>query len=161
MRKAFIFILGIIFFSLVNLSSVYAISITANIPEKYQEVYPGERLYFEIAVKYPENPTRVDLRLNYIIEKDGEVVTRSKALKAVETQASFLDYIIIPEGSPSSFHDLKIEVRDYGDLEEDVSTGFKLAEKGLDRIAKYFFITIGGMVFLGILVMVDIFRRKK
>ena len=153
--------LGIILFGLINLSSVYAISITTNIPEKYQEVHPGERLYFEIAVKYPENPTRVDLKLNYIIEKDEKIVTRAKAIKAVETQASFLDYIIIPEGSETSFHDLKIEVRDYGDLEETVSTGFKLTEKGLDKIAKYFFITIGGMMFLGILIMIDIFRRKK
>ena len=158
MKKSLFFLVCIL---LLGLSSVSAISITANIPEKYQEVYPGDRLYFEIAVKYPENPTRVDLRLNYIIEKDGEVVTRAKALKAVETQASFLDYIIIPEGSPTSFHDLKIEVRDYGDLEEEVSTGFKLAERGLDRIAKYFFIIVGGMTFLGILIMIDIFRRKK
>ena len=158
MKKSLFFLVCIL---LLGLSSVSAISITANIPEKYQEVYPGDRLYFEIAVKYPENPTRVDLRLNYIIEKDGEVVTRAKALKAVETQASFLDYIIIPEGSPTSFHDLKIEVRDYGDLVEEVSTGFKLAERGLDRIAKYFFIIVGGMTFLGILIMIDIFRRKK
>lgn len=162
MKNKFCFIIfGIILFNLLSLSSVSAISIVTHIPEKYQEVYPGERLYFEIEVKYPENPTRVDLRLNYIIEKEGETIAQSKALKAVETQASFMDYLSIPEDADVSLHDLRIEVRDYGDLDEEVATSFKLSKKGLDRIAIYFFIVVGILGILGILIMIDIFRRRK
>ena len=121
MKKLCLILIGMFLLNFISLSSVSAISIITHIPEKYQEVYPGERLYFEIEVKYPENPTRVDLRLNYIIEKDGQTVAQSKALKAVETQASFMDFLILPEDAEVSLHDLRIEVRDYGDLDEEVA----------------------------------------
>ena len=161
MKKLCLILIGMFLLNFISLSSVSAISIITHIPEKYQEVYPGERLYFEIEVKYPENPTRVDLRLNYIIEKDGQTVAQSKALKAVETQASFMDFLILPEDAEVSLHDLRIEVRDYGDLDEEVATSFKLSKKGLDRIAIYFFIVVGIFGILGILIMIDIFRRRK
>ncbi len=160
MRRGIIllFALFLLFISLSNLS---ALSVVTHVPEKYHVVYPGERIYFQVEVKYPENPTRVDLKLNYIAEKDGNVIAQSKVLKAIETQASFMDFLIIPEDAEESLHIIKIEIRDYGDLSEEVETSFKVQKKGLDRIAKYFFITIGGMVILGILIMINIFRRRK
>jgi len=35
---------------------VAALSISVHVPEKYTDVEAGERFYFEIDVKYPENP---------------------------------------------------------------------------------------------------------
>lgn len=159
--KVFFIIVGMIFFSLVNLPLVSALNVVTYIPERYLEVYPGERLYFEVEVRYPENPTRVDLRLNYIIEKDGNVIAESETLKAIETQASFMDFLIIPEDANTSLHNLKIEVIDYGDMKEEFSTNFKLSEKGFDDVVIYFLVTMAIFGLLSILIMVDIFRRRR
>ena len=50
----------LIFFSLFFLTSVSALDITLHVPEKYTDVQAGERFYFEIEIKYPENPSRKD-----------------------------------------------------------------------------------------------------
>ena len=95
-------LVGIIFICMVILfqvPEVKALSISADIPEKYAEIQAGERLYFEIDIKYPENPKRKDLHLNYVVTKDNETIAQSQVLKAIETQAQFLDFIVIPESS--------------------------------------------------------------
>ena len=96
MKKLLLIMLGIILFSFISMASVSALSIVVHVPEKYTDVVAGERFYFEIEIKYPENPSRKDLRLNYEIMKDNEVIAQAKVLKAIETQASFMDFIVIP-----------------------------------------------------------------
>ena len=118
MRKYISTILLIFVLSLFSLTSVSALSIVVHVPEKYTDVIAGERFYFEIEVKYPENPSRKDLRLNYEIMKDGEVIAQSKVLKAVETQASFMDFIVIPESAEKGMHIIKVKIADYEDLNE-------------------------------------------
>ncbi|MCH7850130.1 MAG: hypothetical protein IH845_00620, partial [Nanoarchaeota archaeon] len=42
----------------IGMASVSALSIVVHVPEKYVDVQAGERFYFEIEIKYPENPSR-------------------------------------------------------------------------------------------------------
>ena len=155
--KIIIFILGLVIFS--QLSS--AISVTMHIPEKYNDVEAGERLYFEISVKYPENPTRIDLRLNYEIkDSDGNIVAQAKALKAVETQASFIDFIVLPEDIKTGIYSIDVKINDYGDLEEEVGSSFQVSANKEQKIMTYIYIIIIGMVFLSILVTIDLLRRR-
>ena len=100
MKKYILIILLILTLNFLSLASVSALSIVVHVPEKYTDVQAGERFYFEIGIEYPENPSRKDLRLNYeILTQEGEVIAQSKILKAIETQASFIDYILIPESA--------------------------------------------------------------
>ena len=55
----------------------WALSIVVHVPEKYTDVEVGERFYFELDIKYPENPSRKDLRLNYEIIEEGNIVAQA------------------------------------------------------------------------------------
>ncbi len=138
-----------------------ALSIAVRVPEKYVDVEKGERLYFEIEVKYPENPSRKDLRLNYEVKKDGEVIAQSKVLKAIETQASFLDFIVIPENTKTGLHIIDVTISDYENLHANVSSSFQVMGGSGDRFQLYLFILLGTIVFIGIIGNIQIFLRKK
>lgn len=148
---------------LIKVPEIKALNVSTNISEKYTEIQAGERLYFEIDIKYPENPKRKDLRLSYEITKDGEIVAQSQVLKAVETQVSFLDFMVIPESSKTGFYNLKIKISDYENLAEEVSTSFHVvAGKDLE-LKTYFFVLLGIISLVAILMIVNIItsRRKK
>ena len=147
-------------FNLISLASISALSVVVHVPEKYTDVVAGERFYFEIEIKYPENPSRKDLRLNYEILKDGEVIAQSKVLKAVETQASFMDFIVIPESTGKGLHIIKIGVSDYESLSEEVSASFQVVSAGSGQIKTYFFILLGATILVGILVVINIMIGK-
>jgi len=155
-----IIILFIVFFN--NLSYVSALSIVVHVPEKYTDVQAGERFYFEIEVKFPENPSRQDLRLNYeIADEDNNLIAQSKVLKAIETQASFIDFIVIPENTKSGLHIIKVGVSDYEVLNEEVSASFNVISKGSGKLKTYFFILLGATIIVGILVVVSIVLGKR
>lgn len=161
MNKKFLF-LFLSIFVLFNFFCVSALSVVVHVPEKYTEVNSGERFYFEIEVKYPENPYRKDLKLGYeILNENGDVIAQSKVLKAIETQASFIDFIVIPESAKSGMHVIKVTIKDYEDLSEEVEASFNVVSGSQTRI--YFFILLGVLVFVGGLVGFNIvlMRRAK
>ena len=153
-----IFILALNFFSLVSVS---ALSVIAHVPEKYVDIVAGERFYFEIEIKYPENPSRKDLRLNYEVSNDGEIIAQSKVLKAIETQASFIDFIVIPKSAEKGMYIIKIKISDYEDLSEEVEASFHVTTNGSEKIKIYFFILLGVMVLVGIIIVMNIFGGKR
>ena len=156
MGKCTLIVLLILVLSLLSLTSVSALSVVVHIPEKYTDVQAGERFYFEIEVKYPENPSRKDLRLNYEILKDDEIIAQSKVLKAVETQASFIDFIVIPESAEKGLHVIKVKISDYEVLSEEVEASFHVTSAGSGQIKTYFFVLLGVVILVGILVVVNI-----
>lgn len=145
----------------INILPVYALSARVSIPEKYSSVTAGERLYFEIEIKYPENNTRKDLRLDYeILDEREESLTRTKALKAVETQASFIDYLVIPESAKHGTYTLKVGVGDYAHLDEEITTTFNI-ESQKTQIDFYFLAILGAVGFVGLVTIFDIILRLK
>lgn len=153
-----ILLLGIFF----SMSFVSALSGVVHVPEKYTDVAAGERFYFEIEIKYPENPSRKDLRLIYeIVDVDNNPIAQSKVLKAVETQASFLDFIVIPESASKGIHIIRVKIQDYESLNEEIEASFHITSGAGDQIKIYFFILIGLVVLVGILVVVSFFLRRK
>jgi len=158
-RSKVLFVLALFLFSMIPVS---ALSVTLNVPEKYQSVQPGDRLYFELAVKYPENPKRVDLRLNYeVLSFDGKSVAKSKALKAVETQASFIDFIILPEVVDFGLYSVEVKISDYdGEINQEVQSSFQIAKSEIAKMMTYIYLLAGGIVFLAMLVVMVLFRKK-
>jgi len=140
---------------------VSALSLSVNLPEKYSEVVPGETFFFEIDVKYPENKGRKDLRMEYIVvNSKDEMVAQAKVLKAIETQASFIDSITIPSNVPNGIYVLNVKVSDYEDLNERISKSFSITSLESNKIMLYFYILFGVVIFVGSLVVYDLFIRK-
>ena len=162
MRKfiPIMFILSL--FCFISIVSVSALSIVVHVPEKYTDVQAGERFYFEIEIKYPENPSRQDLRLEYeILDEENNIIAQSKVLKAIETQASFIDFIVIPESAEKGLHLIKISISDYESLSEEVEASFQVISAGSGQIKTYFFILLGVIVVVGILVVVNIILSRR
>lgn len=152
------FLIVIIFlFLFVKLPIVSPLSLVVHVPEKYTDVSAGERFYFEIEIKYPENPKRKDLRLEYeIVDQDGNMISQAKALKAVETQASFIDFLVIPESTKTGIYFINVKVKDYELLSEEISATFHVVGKQTDQIKIYFITILGVVVLVGVLVVVKV-----
>ena len=162
MKKAYLLFACLFVLGFAGMASVSALSIAVHVPEKYTEVSAGERFYFEVEVKYPENPERKDLRLNYeVLTVDGEVIAQSKVLKAIETQASFMDFIVMPESAEKGMHTIRITVSDYEDLEEEVETSFYITAGADEQIKFYFFLLLGVVILLAILVIIFLIRGNR
>jgi len=159
--KKIVLIFLMSFFLIFSMVSVSALSIVVHVPEKYTDVQAGERFYFEIEIKYPENPSRKDLRLNYEILKGDEVIAQSKVLKAIETQASFIDFIVIPENAEKGLHTIKVKISDYEVLSEEVEASFNITSADSGQIKTYFFILLGVVILVGILVVVNIILSRR
>lgn len=161
LRGSFVVVI-ILFISMVTVPfATYALSIVVRVPEKYTDVEAGERFYFNIEIKYPENPSRSDLRLFYEITKDDKLVAQAKVLKAVETQASFIDFIVLPESAKKGLYILNVTVEDYTDLKEEVSASFHVIGSKGNEIRIYFFILLGVIIFFGIFFGVQIFIKRE
>lgn len=147
-------------FSFMRFPQANALSLVMHIPEKYTDVQAGERVYFEIDIKYPENPIRKDLRMSYQIKNDTGLVAESQTLKAVENQASFLDFIVLPETADAGLHTMAVNISDYKNLQENVSSTFKVVEKD-NELRTYFFIILSVVVGFGLLIMFQVSRIKR
>lgn len=137
-----------------------AMSITIGIPEKYSEVKAGEKVYFETEVKWPENDNRKDLRIEYYIyDKSGNEVAYLKVLKAIETQASFMDSISIPESIAPGMYKISANFNDYKNLNQEVAVSFNVAKSG--GIPTYVFIVFGLLGAILIFVIFEMFFLMK
>jgi hypothetical protein len=140
---------------------VSAMTITIGIPEKYSEVKAGEKVYFETEVKWPENVGRKDLSIEYSIrDKNGVEVAYLKVLKAIETQASFMSSISIPESLPAGMYKLSAGFNDYKDLNQEVVASFNVA-KASNNVEKYLFIIIGVLGVIVLLVLMEMIVLTK
>lgn len=138
-----------------------AMTVTVSVPEKYSEVKAGEKVYFETEVKWPENVGRKDLRVEYSVkDKDGQEVAYLKVLKAIETQASFMDSVSIPESIAPGMYKISATISDYQNLNQDVAASFNVA-KGGNNIQTYLFIIIGITSLIAIIVTIEMFVIAK
>lgn len=139
-----------------------ALNLGIHIPEKYLEVVAGERLTFELEIKYPENLSRKDLKITYQIKNGDKVISEAKTLRAIETQSSFLDYMVVPESVDVGTYTIFNKVQDYQDLNEEVSSSFRVV-KGKNDLMKYIYILGAaiGIVFLFVVVEFFVIFRIK
>ena len=150
----------LLLFALFSINCVSAIDIDVYIPEKYMETSAGERFYFEIEIKYPENPTRKDIGLTYeILDEEGNLIAQSKILKAIESQASFIDFIVIPESTDEGTYTIEVQIKDYELIQEDASASFHI-KSTKDHVQMYFFILLGTVILVGLLVAFNILKKK-
>jgi len=157
-KSSFLIFNLLIFFSLVS-----GLNLDVHVPEEYVDVVAGERLYFEIVIKYPENPFRKDLSLNYeVLTKDGHLVSQAKTLRAVETQASFVDFIVIPEVTHAGLYFIGVEVSEMnGNLIGDASGSFNVNSGDNNEVMTYLMMILVSVLVVGLLVVFDIFSDRE
>jgi subtilase family serine protease len=147
----------------VCVNTALAMNATVHIPERYTDVVAGERLYFELSIKYPENDIRKDLRIFYsVTDASGNKILQSKVLRAIETQASFMDFVVIPESLTDGLYTLNVDIKDYDNLSANVATTFNV-ERRLDMlfVLSVSVISILLIVIMTLLVMQIIFTRAR
>jgi hypothetical protein len=149
----FLILITIVF---ITVKSVLALDLVIHIPEKYLEVVAGKQLAFELNIKYPENYSQKDLHLTYQIKKDNQIISETKALKSIENQSSFMEYLPIPESAQVGTYTITNQIQDYETINEQVSTNFRVIKDSTDFI-KYIYILIITVVMVAILVTVQFF----
>jgi hypothetical protein len=133
-----------------------AMTATISIHEKYAEVKAGDQVFFETDVKWPENTGRKDLRIEYSIKnKAGNEVAYLKVLKAIETQASFMDSIVIPASAVSGRYTVTAAISDYADLKQEVVASFTVVKAG-NLTQNYLFIIIGVLAVLLVVTTIEV-----
>ncbi len=149
-----------IFLFIIGFSTVLSISLNTHIPERYTDVYAGDKLYFDINVNYPENPQRKDLRFEYeVLTQEEDVLTQAKALKAVKTEAEFVDTIDIPKSALPGFYFLNIRICDYEVLSEEIGVSFYIVSE-LDENIIYIMIVFGVLILIAGLLLYGIVRDR-
>jgi hypothetical protein len=158
MKIGLIILASVLLFLVLTANLIYAMTIVINIPEKYSEVSPGEKVYFETEVKWPENTQRKDLRIEYTIkDRDSKTISYLKVLKAIETQASFMDSISIPESTKPGTYTIFLNVTDYGKLNQEVAASFNIVNKPIDLYKIYFFVAFVVICIMAVLMVIELF----
>ena len=91
-------------------SSLFGLELSVTVPEKYQRVQAGEMLQFQIELKNIQKAGRHDIQLDYYIKKNNIIITHKREIKAVETQASFLSSIKVPEETLQGLYDIEVMI---------------------------------------------------
>jgi hypothetical protein len=158
-RAASTIALGVLLSFAFGVLPAHAASVTVDIPESYATVTAGERLYFQVNFLYPENDRRRDFRISYHIWEGETEVASAEFLKAVETQASFTDYTVIPEIAKSGLHTLQVDIYD--------DTGKAVAQKvyrsfqvkaQYDWLTTYFSILLAAILAVGLVIVFEVRR---
>ncbi len=137
-------------------SQTFAFSLTTRIGDQSTELKAGDRLYFDVEIKWPENDRRQDLRVEYQILDQGQVIASEKVLRAVETQASFLDYLVVPTSAVAGVKELRVVLETYDkSLSESISATFNVA-KGENKLLIYFVILASAIALVVLLVIFQI-----
>jgi hypothetical protein len=137
--------------------SVYAISVSVSIPEKYQEIGVGGTLYFKVDLQDPQNAGRHDISLKYDVTKGENIIVSSKELKAIETQASFLSSITIPNSAESGIYNIVVTVND----NESASAAFYIKGLSTESTIDFYMVILFAIVLIGILAVYEIDRIRK
>lgn len=127
------------------------------VPEKYQRVQAGEMLQFEVTLKNIQKAGRHDIQLDYYIKKNEIIITHRRELKAVETQASFLSSIKVPEEILPGIYNIEVEINE----EKSSLATFYVKSSDIGQIRIYLISLIITIIVVGILISWELHRLVK
>jgi uncharacterized membrane protein len=136
---------------------ISAFGLSVFIPDKYQEIQAGETLQFQIAIKNVEKIGRHDIRLDYQLKKGNIILNSRRELKAIETQASFLSSIRVPEEAPSGMYTIEVIVNE----EEKISATFNVKSSEIAQIKMYLIVLIAAVLLVGVMITWQLHRLAK
>lgn len=141
----------------INTGELEGLELSVIVPEKYQNVQAGEMLQFQVSLKNIQTSGRHDIQLDYYVKKNDIIITSRRELKAVETQASFLSSIKIPEETLPGIYNIEIQINE----EENSIATFYVKSSDLGQIRTYLIILIVAIIVVGGLISWELHRLVK
>ena len=135
-----------------NLTFISAIYISVSVPEKYTDVIAGEEFYFTFELKEPENLGRHDILLEYEIKKGDKTIAGKTETKAIETQASFIESLLMPKNAQSGIYSIVVTVNN-----RDSESAVFYVKKQIN----YFLIIIAIIIIGFFLTLLELYRIRK
>jgi hypothetical protein len=133
------------------------LELSIEVPEKYQNVRAGEMLQFKVELKNIQKAGRHDIQLDYYIKKNEITLAHRRELKAIETQASFLSSIKVPEETLPGLYNIEVQIN-----EERSSIGtFYVKSSEVGQIRTYLIILIIVIVVVGGMISWQLHRLTK
>ncbi len=154
---------GVVFFATFTKAS--ALSLETRIADNYTEVKAGDKVFFDVEIKYPENTRRRDLRIEYQMFDGNTIIARENVLRAVETQASFIDYMTVPSDAKGGMKTLNIFIQTYepvdqGGVAEEISTTF-MVKRGIGGLYLYFWLILAAMAVVILLIILQLIKFRR
>jgi len=148
------FIIGKVTGEVVGNGNLKGLELSVVVPEKYQNVQAGEMLQFQTSVKNIKVAGRHDVQLDYYIKKNEIVIAHRRELKAVETQASFLASIKVPEETLPGIYNIEVEINE----EESAIATFYVKSSDVGQIRMYMIILIVAILVVGGIISWELHR---
>jgi len=130
------------------------LEVSVFVPEKYQRVQAGEMLQFQTSIKNIQKTGRHDIQLDYYIKKNEITITHRRELKAVETQASFLASIKVPEETLPGIYNIMVDINE----EKSAMATFYVKSSEIGQVRTYLIILIVAIVLVGGLIFWELHR---
>jgi len=151
-------IISLTLVALISLScSAAPFNLEIDLPSTYKSVSPGADIWFTLNILNLANTDRVDVTLKYdlVDEYNNVLVTKSKTV-AVETQASFVADLKVPENAKLGNYYLKVNMNSpQGEI--NASTSLKVVTSKSSLTIYYI---IGAIVLLCLIIILMIRSRS-
>jgi hypothetical protein len=146
-----------------NKKSLFDVSV--KVPSNYKQLSSGSDLFFEISLFNLGQTGRIDAFVEYFIKDfDGNVLEKKDETVAVETQASFLRSIKLPDDVKSGKYLVVTNIKYGNNTEASSSDTFEVGSKNLIGFSippKILIWIIIGIVFVIIVIIVVYLIYKK
>lgn len=110
-------------------------NIEVELPKSYQEIAPGNELWFTTKLMNLANQERRDVTLDYqLLNSQKQLLYSKSETVAVETQASFVAHILTPDTLQPGLHFLRVTVSSSLGNSEAETTFQVVAEEGEPQI---------------------------
>lgn len=150
-------LLGIFFYRGINTLATSEISsnLEIEIPSRYSSVDSGEQIYFTTRLMNLAQIGRRDVTLTYEIVDSSEKILVSKSeTVAVETQASFVNNLIIPEGTLAGDYTLRVTLSENGST-SSTEHSFKVSQIETEEKDYSLIVVVGAIIILVIIALLS------
>lgn len=166
-----IFIMSLALFALLTsplISAEGGFNLKVEIPPEYQKILPGEDIFATLSLFNLDNELRKDTTIEYwIIGPTGEIGRRQETI-AIETQASLVRSLTLPEDAPEGDYSLQARVL-YDEGREQLASGSFVVHKEAawierieDKLLKNkILFGLGGMIILLLIILRASWDRLK
>ncbi|HYD02660.1 MAG TPA: hypothetical protein VEC16_00015 [Alphaproteobacteria bacterium] len=154
-KNSVFIIIAIIILSLpVSVYSANPFNVEIELSDNYRNVNPGSEVWFTMFLLNLDNTQRLDVTLNYevINSSNNKSIVHASKTVAVETQASFVASLNIPEDTPPGDYLLVVSVSSsLGESSAKTSLKVFVPENDL----KIYYYAAGGVVLLLIIALLS------
>jgi hypothetical protein len=139
-------------------SAAQPFNIEIELPDTYKTISPGGEVWFTINLLNLDNLHRLDVSLNYdITSTNGTSITHNSKTVAIETQASFVASLKMPENAPPGDYSLNLVVNSSLG-ESKAKAALKVANPDVQSVPYYNWVLAGVLGLVLVIFLIAKFR---